>query len=308
MDCTYVSSVVQLVKGLNMDGYHPKFKNKFPCFGNWNFFGSQTHMKFVSILRLRLLLLSLSHTGWNDLSGTLPHELCYFRDSLEELDLGGGSISGTIPSCLAQMTKLKILGLNDNCFSGAIPEGLSTELPVLERFNIINNGDLYGSLNGFCSETINTEYAQERILAVATECPVPFEIGDDDIMKDKDDVYDGVECDCCICCDRNDYDCYDTQSGHSWKSYNLYPKHLFSVTVKHFDRKKECRTDANKEWIREKCPCYISSNSSNVSNSSSIANAMDDASGNSSSLVSFECTDDCSQEGAEITIGKFWWY
>ena len=247
-------------------------------------FDSITHSKFLFLL----IVAFPTHAEWNDLSGTIPPELGNFKD-IEVLELSGGSISGLIPSTLAQMSKLKTLALNDNCFSGAIPEDLSSGLPLLERFSIINNGDLYGSLNDFCS---NNEYAREQTLAVATECPVPFSVGDDDIERETDaDLYGGVECDCCICCDRNDYDCYDQQSGRSWKSHNLNAKMMHVLDAKSFDRKKECRTSANKKWIREKCPCAVTISKNNTDG-----------------LISYECTDDCNQEGAHTTFLDWYWY
>ena len=241
------------------------------------------------------------HTGWNDLSGTLPHELSYFKDTLEELDLGGGSVSGTIPSSFMELTKLKTLALNDNCISGTIPEGLSVELKDLEKLNLINNGDLYGSLNNYCSKN---EYANDGIFAIATECPLPSMVGDDEYQNWSDD-YAGVECDCCICCDRNDYDCYNQHTTQSWKSINLNAKmFLLAGFVKQFDRKKECRTDANKQWITDKCQWYVNTTDTHATdNSTDVAEI--DADKNYSS---FECSADGSQAGSHRTIGVFYWW
>mmetsp|Transcript_6228 Transcript_6228/g.15134 ORF Transcript_6228/g.15134 Transcript_6228/m.15134 type:complete len:436 (+) Transcript_6228:114-1421(+) len=242
---------------------------------------------FVQGLKLR----------WNDLSGTLPHELSYFKDTLEELDLGGGMISGTIPSSFADLTKLKTLGLNDHCLSGTIPEGLSTQLPLLERFNLINNGDLYGSLNGFCN---NNEYAKEGSLAIATECPLPSAIGHDDFQHMSDD-YAGVECDCCICCDRDDYDCYDQQSGRSWKSYNLNAKFQTTHLIKQFQEQKECRTEANIEWIQEKCPWYTNTTMDKNNTNTDFTDINKTPS-------PFECAVDGSKEGSRTSFCSWWWY
>ncbi len=241
-----------------------------------------------------------TNTGWNDLSGTLPHELSYFKDTLEELDLGGGSISGTIPSSFTELTKLKTLGLNDNCLSGTIPEGLSKELNILERFNLINNGDLYGSLDHFCNKD---KYANEGIFAIATECPLPSMVGDDD-LEHLSDSYAGVECDCCVCCDRNNYDCYNQHTSQYWKSYNLNAKIMYVGTIKQFDRKKKCRTEANKEWIREKCPWYVNTVDKKYASDNSTGVAEID----SDKVDSFECAVDGSQEGSERAIGPFYWY
>ncbi len=194
-------------------------------------------------------------------------------------------ISGTIPSSFSKLTKLKTLALNDNCLSGAIPNGISADLPLLERFSVINNGDLSGSLNGFCN---GNEYAKEEILAVASECQLPISIGDDDIeLVGSSDFYDGLECDCCICCDRNNYDCYDSQSGDYWKSYNLNAKTMDNH-AKSFNRDSECRTSSNRKWVKEKCPSYVSTN------------ITEDG------LFAFECAER-SQEGAKPAYNDFFW-
>ena len=189
---------------------------------------------------------------------------------------------------MSKLTKLKTLALNDNCLSGAIPEGISTDLPLLERFSVINNGELYGFLNGFCN---NKEYASERILAVAAECPLPLNIGGNNNTElESSYIYDGLECDCCICCDRNNYDCYDSQSGDFWKSYNLNAKEPVYNHLKSFDRESECRTLANRRWIKENCPCRIRSS----------PNITEDG------LYAFECSE-CLGEDPDPTFMDWFW-
>ena len=59
------------------------------------------------------------------MSGTLPPELSYFKDLLREINLAGGSISGSIPD-FTDLEKLEILAVNDNCLTGRIPKGFQT--------------------------------------------------------------------------------------------------------------------------------------------------------------------------------------
>lgn len=244
-----------------------------------------------------------SNTGWNELSGTLPHELSYLKDTLEEIDFGSGSISGTIPSSFGKLTRLKGLALDDNCLSGTIPESLSVELSSIERVNTINNPNLNGSLNGFCHANTNTHQGdggdetssvnnryREGILAVAGDCGVDHDNG-------------GVECECCICCDGIDYQCHDQQSGDSWKSYNFntLSDHGFPKSF----RKKVCRPKSKMDWATENCPCYIDTNNKNTNNS---VVDVGDEDGIAQPLQGFECTKDCDLDGAHDTVGCAWHY
>ena len=72
-----------------------------------------SHIQFYYYFAIRLPCLGVPYLacknplfiskGWNNLSGTLPHELSYLNESLVELNLGGGSISGPIPSSFQKM-------------------------------------------------------------------------------------------------------------------------------------------------------------------------------------------------------------
>lgn len=212
---------------------------------------------------------------WNDMSGTLPHELFYLKDTLEEINFAGGTISGTIPSSFGKLTQLKGLALNDNCLSGTIPESLS-KLPSLERLNIINNGILSGSLNDFCN---SNEYREGIHAIAAGECE------------------DVVDCDCCICCDNIDYQCLDPHSGKSWKSFNTNVRTYLDVP-KSFQSEKVCRSEENKLWVDEECPCYIQANNNK---NTDIDVDLDDAAA-ATLFRSIECTKDCNQEGAQPTF------
>eukprot|EP00536_Pseudo-nitzschia_multiseries_P014754 jgi/Psemu1/291630/fgenesh1_pg.765_\ len=169
----------------------------------------------------------------NNLAGTLPQELSHFKDTLEELNLGGASIVGTIPEEYERFAKLKALALNDNCFTGAMPQGL-LKVSTLAIVNFVNNPGISGSLNEFCS---HNDY-KEGVIAVAGDCNSST-----------------VECECCICCNHDNFQCHDRQTGNSWNSYSL---DIFNKAglVKSFD-KKPCRTIANKRWIEHECPYVI---------------------------------------------------
>ena len=74
--------------------------------------------------------------GWENLSGTLPEELGFL--DLATLMVNGGSISGTLPSFLADFPNLENLSLNDNCFTGTIPERLP-DIPNLSVLQMYSN-------------------------------------------------------------------------------------------------------------------------------------------------------------------------
>jgi len=216
---------------------------------------------------------------WNELSGTIPHELSYFNDTLEELDLGNSAISGTIPDSFGKLTKLKSLHLNDNCLSGTIPNNLF-ELPNLQILALHNNILLEGSVNDFC---YSSDVSREENLAVSVDCA-----GDSG----------QVQCDCCICCDHDSFDCFDQQSGNEWKSYNLNvltKKHVSGfedpVAPKSFMKKynplirdHSCHTNERNHWIDEECRCYIEADPKGLGGKWEENN---------------RCTQDCRLEGAQ---------
>ena len=188
-------------------------------------------------------------------------------------------MSEAFPASLQQFTKMTSLLLNDNCFTGTLPESWPKQLTNLQQLNVANNFDLSGSLNGVCKQNDSSSY-REGLVAVAADCATP-------LPSDGSDAF-AVECDCCICCDHNDYQCNDPHSGNSWKSYLLNIKaHGLDDKVMDFF-KKHCRTEENKIFITNECPCLINTN------------------GSLPSLL--ECTDDCSTEGAMDTYcNVFWW-
>ena len=131
-------------------------------------------------------------TGWNNLSGELPHELSYFSESLVDLNLFGGSISGPVPDSYGNLTKLAGLSLAEHCLTGTIPEGL-TQLSDLAFLTVHGNPELRGSLNGLCDgDQFRGEGSLSYVSADCGDCP-----GSEPLL----------ECDCCTCCDSNTFDC-----------------------------------------------------------------------------------------------------
>jgi len=181
------------------------------------------------------------------MSGTIPPELSSFAESLVEINSGGGSISGPIPSSFGELVNLEILLLNDNCFTGTIPEQL-LDIYTLTIFTISNNNDLSGSLNGFC---VGTTY-REGMLFLGADCEPEGsnDDGNDEFLSSS------IECDCCVCCNPDNYQCSDTQ-GNLFNSYYLenYPRNNLSLPPKSFQ--KQCLSKKSQNWIEDECPCVI---------------------------------------------------
>ncbi|GLJ16630.1 hypothetical protein SUGI_0285430 [Cryptomeria japonica] len=74
----------------------------------------------------------------NNLSGSIPKDLCKWLPFLVQIDLSSNQFSGPIPRELANCTYLNVLRLNDNHLSGSIPSEL-TQLERLNDFNFANN-------------------------------------------------------------------------------------------------------------------------------------------------------------------------
>lgn len=214
--------------------------------------------------------------GWNGMSGTLPHELSLFSDTLKDLNIAGGSMSGTIPLSLTKLTNLEALVINDNCFSGDLPEQINPiDLPKLSILAIhMNNYGITPQLGTFCD---GSGGRVDGVIALAADCPA------EEFLDDNNGNLTLAEtapygCDCCICCYPEQYQCQDLASGGSWTSYFLnevspegYPLG-FATT---------CVSEEQESWIAENCPCLI-----NITNCPVEIPFLG------------ACTIDCSQEGA----------
>ncbi|XP_043706481.1 probable inactive receptor kinase At1g27190 [Telopea speciosissima] len=85
----------------------------------------------------------------NNLTGTIPSEICTWLPYLVSLDLSNNGFSGPIPSELVNCQYLNALTLSDNQLNGSIPYELSG-LNRLKKFSVANN-DLSGSIPSFMS-------------------------------------------------------------------------------------------------------------------------------------------------------------
>jgi len=80
--------------------------------------------------------IDLSH---NSMSGTLSQDAFFAKSSvhLELMNLGFNQFSGNIPPCINKLETLSALLLNDNQFSGPLPD--LSKLALLRHLNVANN-------------------------------------------------------------------------------------------------------------------------------------------------------------------------
>lgn len=88
-------------------------------------------------------LISLSLAG-NNISRTIPPQICGWLPYLTSLSLSSNDIHGSLPSELANCTYLNSLELSDNKLSGTIPLELA-KLERLRQFSVARN-DLHGKI------------------------------------------------------------------------------------------------------------------------------------------------------------------
>ena len=73
----------------------------------------------------------------NELSGSLPDQICRNLGVLEGLHLSGNKLSGPFPSQWSQCKELQILSLSYNLFIGSIP----TSIGILTKLNVLYLGN-----------------------------------------------------------------------------------------------------------------------------------------------------------------------
>jgi Leucine-rich repeat (LRR) protein len=94
----------------------------------------------------------------NNLVGTIPPEICFLREELSALDLSGNQLSGTIPDCFMDLTRLRLLRLDHNRLKGTLP---AMGLPHLQEFDVSHN-HLSGSLNSMFVATSNLSAGSQK--------------------------------------------------------------------------------------------------------------------------------------------------
>ena len=215
------------------------------------------------------------------MAGTLPHELSLLSETLSDLNLVGGSISGPIPSSFTKLTNLKTLSISDNCMSGEIPEELNPiDLPKLSVVTFHNNNYGLTAHSGLLANYCDGNGGRiEGVVALAADCPPEeFDNIDDSNNATSTTLAAPWDCDCCICCYPDQYECQDLLSGGSWTSY-----YLSELTENGYPLgfETQCVSVAQENWIAENCPCVL--------------NATTDP--NIQPFVG-KCTTDCSAENA----------
>ena len=111
-----------------------------------NFEGISCGTEKGTVAYASVLNISLSDINLN---GTLPINMKDFQ-SLETLDLGGNILRGSIPSIETWSSKLKILNLHGNRFTGKLPDGMEYSMADLSIFSVQSNlltGPIPFSLN-----------------------------------------------------------------------------------------------------------------------------------------------------------------
>ena len=107
----------------------------------------------VSPLICKLSSLHSLDLSNNKFSGTLPHCLSNFSNSLSILNLQGNNFHGMIPQLCAKGSRMKMIDLSQNQFEGLLPRSLSN-CKMLEILNLGSNqlNDVFPSWLGTLSE------------------------------------------------------------------------------------------------------------------------------------------------------------
>ena len=222
-------------------------------------------------------------SGWNGMSGTIPHELSLFSETIIEINFTGGSISGSLPFSITRLKNLEALSVSDNCMSGDLPEEMNPiDMPKLGIVGVhMNNYGVTassGNMGAFCD---GKGGRIEGVVALAMDCP-PEAFPNYDTTNTTNNATLAEAspwgCDCCFCCHPEKYECQDLSSGNNWTIYFVYDLSPDGYPMG-FDT--QCVSNEQQGWIAENCPCVI-----NVS-TEPITNPFDGS-----------CVTDCSQEGA----------
>jgi len=126
--------------------------------------------------------------GWNSFSGPVPGWIgtSKLTQSLEQLDISGSNMDGTLPAEWGMLSELTYLKMHRSTFiTGTIPIEW-TNMTKLEGMWIYNTS-LTGSASHLCREDFENVSSQN-----CEDCGIEVDLED-------------VECECCACCINNDY-------------------------------------------------------------------------------------------------------
>ena len=161
-----------------------------------------------------------------------------------EINIGGSSLTGTIPSSIQQLSLLENFAVHDNCLSGTIPD--LSGLPSLSILLLYNNIELSGSLNGFCD---GPAFKNPKTIALSSDCGCPG--GAQALVP----APPPIECECCLCCEMSRFECCDA-AGNSWPSI-AFGEFNTDDFLESFE--KPCLSEASKEYVEDECPCFYDS-------------------------------------------------
>ena len=119
----------------------------------------------------------------NQFTGGLPEEWCSFNSTtMKEMILAGNRLTGTLPSCLSDLSALEDFSVKDNLMSGKIPTELG-EIQALQTIHFAGN-----ELSGKVPATV-CSLAEKNLYEVSADC-----------LNILSENY--VQCSCCSkCCD-----------------------------------------------------------------------------------------------------------
>ena len=119
----------------------------------------------------------------NQFTGAFPEEWCGFNSTtMQEIILARNRLTGTLPSCLADLSALQDFSVKDNLMSGTIPTELG-EIQGLQTLHLAGN-----ELSGKVPSTV-CNLAENDLYEVSADC-----------LNILSENY--VQCSCCSkCCD-----------------------------------------------------------------------------------------------------------